>query len=111
MCRNIREVYVAFISNTTPAKPGVDSLGKLSAVRFVDATRIYPKVLQAIASGLFSAEAESLIASLTLASTIHQVFEGDLVSVRSPRVREYCIGRNLIDKTFIEAEFALVFEF
>jgi hypothetical protein len=79
-----------------PAKHRVDSFRELGVVRFVDATGVDPKVLQAIASDLFSAEPDLVVARLTLAGTIHQVFEADFFGIRSPRVREYSIPGNVI---------------
>jgi hypothetical protein len=73
-----------------------DNLGiglcELSTVRFVDATGVYPKVMQAVASGLFSAEPDLAIASLALASIIYQVLKGDLLCIGSPCVRSYLLG-------------------
>lgn len=43
-------------------------------------------------SSLFSTESNFLIARLILASGICHVFEGDLLGIRSPCVREYCGG-------------------
>jgi len=79
-----------------PAKHRVDSLRELAVVRFVDATGVDPKVLQAIASGLFSAEPDLVVARLALAGTIHQVLQADLFGIRSPRVREYGIPGNVV---------------
>jgi hypothetical protein len=39
-------------------------------IRLVDAASVYPKILQAIAVGLFGAESKLVIAGLTLASAI-----------------------------------------
>jgi hypothetical protein len=48
------------------------------------ATRIYPEVKQAIASGLFPAEPKLLIPNLALARTLYQIFKGDLFAIGSP---------------------------
>jgi hypothetical protein len=72
-----------------PAKHRVDSLREL-IVRFVDTTRVYPKVLQAVASGLFSAEPDLVIASLALARTIHHVSKGDLFGIGSIIMSKMC---------------------
>jgi hypothetical protein len=66
--------------------------------------------LQAVASGLFSAELDLLIARLAFINTAYQVFESDLVGIFSPRVRKYCIGGNVVDQIVSEAEFAMVVE-
>jgi hypothetical protein len=84
---------------------------ELSIIRFVDATHIHPKVLQAVASGLFSAEPDLTIASLAFVGAIYQVCEGDLVDIRAPCVRKYGIGWGVVDQVVGEAEFAMVFEF
>ena len=55
-----------------------------------------PSVLQAIASGFFSTEADLLIARFVLPSTIYQVFKGDLFCVRSPCVRKDGTFRNIV---------------
>jgi hypothetical protein len=73
------------------------------------AASIDPNVLQVIASGLLSAEPDLVIASLALASTIRQVLEGDLLSIRSPCVRKDGIWRNVVDKIFGQAEVAITF--
>ena len=48
-------------------------------VSSVDATCVYPEVLQAITFGLFSTRPGLLIARLVLASAIDQFLEGDLI--------------------------------
>ena len=97
------------------AKHGVDSLREFGVICLVNATGVNPKVFQAILSGLFSAEpdlliARLLIARLLLASAICQVFEGDLLRIRSPCVGKYRIGRDCIvaNQVLSEAELASV---
>ena len=43
-----------------------------------------PKVLQAVAFGLFSAEPDLVVAIFILASAIYQVFKGDLLDIPAP---------------------------
>ena len=62
------------------------SLCELSVVRFVDATNVGPKALQAVTASLFSAKADLLIARLVVLGTIHQVFRSVLFYKRSPFV-------------------------
>ena len=77
-------------------KHGVDSLCGLCTVRFINATRVHPKVLQAVESGLSSAESNLIIARLALAGTIYQVSEGDLLGIRPPCVRKYGIAGKIV---------------
>ena len=72
---HIWQIDIAFSRHAVPAKHRVDSLCKLGAIPFVDTTSVYPKVLQAVTSSLFSAELYLAVASLTLARAIYQVFE------------------------------------
>jgi hypothetical protein len=61
---------------------------------------------------LFSAEADLLIASLALASAFDQVFECDLLNIRSPSMRKYSIlGNIVVNQVFGQAEHASVFAF
>ena len=94
-----------------PAKHGVDSGGELVVVRFVNTARVDPNVLQAIAAGLFRAEPDLVVARLSLAGTIHQVFEVDLVGLCSPCVRKYGVSGNIIVSEVLEAEFASAIAF
>ena len=87
---------MAFNCITVLAKQRVDSLQELGVVYFVNAIGVGLKVLQAIASNLFSTEPDLVVARLALASTIHQVFEADLFGIRSSCVREYIIPGNVI---------------
>ena len=50
----------------------------LPVVGLYIAASVHPKVLQPIAFGLFSAEADLVVTRFTLASTILQFFEDDL---------------------------------
>jgi hypothetical protein len=59
------------------------------------ATRVHPKVLQAVVRGLFSAEPDLIIASLALAGMVHQILEGELLATSSPGMRKYGIWRNV----------------
>lgn len=64
-------------------------------------------MLQAITSSLFTAETDLPIARLALTSTILQVFEGDFLCVRSPRVRKNSILGNVVANQVIgQAELA-----
>jgi hypothetical protein len=92
-------------------KHRVDSLRELIVVRFVNTTCVYPKVLQAVASSLFSAEPDLVIASLALARTIHQVSEGDLFSIGSPSVRKYGIPGNIVAEVLGQTELTTVVAF
>jgi hypothetical protein len=61
---------------------------------------------------LFSAEADLLIASFALASTFDQVFECDLLNIRSPSMRKYSILGNIVaNQVSGQAEHASVFAF
>ena len=92
------------------SKHGVDSIREFGVACLVDTTGVNPKVLQAVLSGLFSTETDLLIARLILASAIFQVFEGNLLNVRSPCMRKYRIRRDCIVASYIlsEAEFASI---
>ena len=76
-----------------------------SATRFVDTACVNPKVLQVIASGLFSAESDLVKASLIRFIPIHHVSKGDLP--RSPCVREYSMYGEIVDE-LRQGEIAIV---
>ena len=59
-------------------------------------TGVGPKVLQAVAFDLFSAEPDLVVASLVLASAIYQVLEDDLLGIRSSCVRKNRIPGNIV---------------
>ena len=103
--RNVRQKDVAFRRIAVPAKHRIYSLCELSAARFVDATGINPEVLQAIASGLFSAESDLVKTSLARPIPIHHVLEGDFL--RSPCVREDSVSGNIVEELH-QAEHAIV---
>ena len=67
-----------------PANHRVDGFCEFGTARFVDATRVYLKVLLAVAAGLFSAETDFVIAILALSSTVYQISKVDLLCIRSP---------------------------
>jgi hypothetical protein len=92
-------------------KHRVNSLRELIVVRFVDITCVYPKVLQAVASSLFSAETDLVIASLVLTCTIHQVSEGGLFGIGSLCVRKYGILGDIIAKVLGQTKFAIIVAF
>lgn len=71
---------------------------------------VYKQNNTRVASGLFSAELDLVIASLTLAGTIHYVSEGDLLSIYAPCVRKDGIWRNIVLKKTRQAELALAFQ-
>jgi hypothetical protein len=64
--------------------------------------------LQAVASSLFSAEPDLVIASLVLARTIYQVSEGDLFGIGSPCVRKYSIPGNIVAEALGQTELATI---
>jgi hypothetical protein len=88
-----------------PAKHRIYSLCELSTARFVDAIGIDSEVLQAIASGLFSAESNLVKTSLARPISIHYVPEGDFL--RSPCVREDSVSGNIVEELY-QAELAIV---
>jgi len=108
--RDIPEIDIANRISVL-AKHRVDSLRELIIVWFVDTTHVYPKVLQAITSSLFFAELDLVIASLALACTIHQVFEGDLFGIGSLCVRKYSILGNIFAEVLGQTELAIVVAF
>src|SRR4051794_34193841 len=69
---------------------------KLGAAGFVNAASIDPEVLAGIFTGLISAEANLVIASLALPNTFQKILEGDFIAIRSPSVRKHGILRNII---------------
>jgi hypothetical protein len=54
--QHIAHVDIAPGSATIPTKHGVDSFLKLDTVRFVDAARVHPKIVQAILSSTIGRE-------------------------------------------------------
>ena len=81
-------------------------------VLLVDAAGIDPKVLQAVAFGLFSAEPDLVVTIFMLASAIYQVFEGDLLGIWPPCVRKYRIPGNIVANEVLgQAELASVVAF
>jgi hypothetical protein len=103
--RNVRQKDVAFRRIAVLAKHRIYSLCELSAARFVDATSIDPEVLQAIASGLFSAESDLVKTSLARLIPIYHVPKSDFL--RSPYVREDSISGNIV-KELHQTELAIV---
>ena len=103
--RNVRQKDVAFRRIAVPAKHRIYSLCELSAARFVDITGIDPEVLQAIASGLFSAESDLVKTSLARPIPIYHVPEGDFL--RSSCVRENSVSGNIVEELY-QAEHAIV---
>jgi hypothetical protein len=91
-----------------PTKHRGDSLCELRIIRFIDATSINPKVLDAVPPSLFFAEPDLVIACSILAGTICQISERDLLGIRSPCVRKYSIGGNVVVEGLGEAELAAV---
>jgi len=55
-----------------------------------------PKVSQAVALGLFSAELDLVVSNLTLGITIQQVSKSDLLCIHSLCVRKYSMAGNII---------------
>jgi hypothetical protein len=77
-----------------------------------DTTRINPEVVQAITSGLISAEPNLLVSNLALPSAIYQVSVCDLLYIRPPCVREYSIFGNIVaDEGLSQAELAIIVVF
>ena len=76
----------------------------------LSATSVHPEVFQAVVIGLFSTESDLGIASLPLSSALFQIFEGDLLGIRSPSMRKYGVARNIV-KVVSQAEPAIAFEF
>jgi hypothetical protein len=70
------------------------SLYELNTARFVNTISIHLKVLQAIASSLFSAKLDLVKTSLTRPIPIHYVLEGDFL--QSPYVQEDSIRGNIV---------------
>jgi hypothetical protein len=70
-----------------------------------------PRSIDAIPSSLFSSESDLVIASLALASTIHQVSEGDLFCIRAPRVWKYGVPGNMVAEVPSQAELAIAVAF
>jgi hypothetical protein len=75
-----------------------------SVVSLYSATSIYPEVLQAVSTSLLSAELDFSISKLVFPCTINGIVEGDLLTIRSPSMREYRIGRNCAANKFGQAE-------
>ena len=74
-------------------------------VSFVDAAGVDPEVLQAVFPGLIATELDLLVAMLILARAIYQVFEGELLVLWAPSVRQnriawdFIVARELFRKT------------
>jgi hypothetical protein len=94
-CGDIWKIDIAFNRIPVPSKHRVDSLLKLSAAWFVDATAVYPEILQAVFPGLFSTESNLSVAELVDSNTICQILKGDLLVMGFPRVWEYGVARNI----------------
>src|SRR3569833_3466793 len=60
---DVGQVGIAYGSLTVPAKHGVDGLGELGARRLVDATGIYPDVVEVVLSRLGAAAGDFLVRS------------------------------------------------
>jgi hypothetical protein len=71
----------------------------------LDTAGIDPEVVQAIASGLFAAEFDFATASLTSAIVCFQIEKGDFF--RSPRMRQYSIGWDLVLSELLPGQVAM----
>ena len=94
---NIRKVDVGARSVLIPSKNGIDRRSELDCVLLIDATGVYPEVLQSISSCLLRAELyltpPSLAQSLAyVRAGFHVLKEALLVSLG---MREYCVGRDI----------------
>jgi hypothetical protein len=90
-----------------PAKHGIDRLGELIVVRFIDAASVHPGVLYAIKPCLCRAEPNLLVASLILPSAVDQVFKRDLFGVWALCVRQYGIVRYIVNQVLRQLELAV----
>jgi hypothetical protein len=76
---HICQKTIAFGRIPVPSKHRVNTSLKLDAIRFVDIAYINPKVLQAIISGLLSAETDLVEPRLALSIPFYYILEGDLL--------------------------------
>jgi len=86
---------IAFGRIAISTKHRVDGLGELIVIRLVDIAYVYPKVLYAVPPRRCSVESDLVIASLALASTIHQVSKCQLLRIR-PYVCESIAYRGML---------------
>ena len=107
--RDIRKIYVAFSCFTIPAKHRINSFWKLGVIRFVDATSVYPEVLEAIARSLLSTEPNPSVSMLRLPRAVRQVFEADLFIIISSCMWRYRIRRCRVDDIVGQAELVVAF--
>ena len=69
VCRNVREIHIAFRCVTVPLKHRVDGLREFGATRFVNTTAVNPEILQPVLLGLLPTKLNLLVASLAVPDT------------------------------------------
>jgi hypothetical protein len=87
-----------------PAKHGVDRFGKLCTTVFVDASRVYPEVIEAILCSLLPTEGKLAVTFFSFACITKQILVRDFLAVRAPGMRENRIGRNVVALELNKAE-------
>src|SRR3569833_1372364 len=91
---DVGQVGIAYGSLTVPAKHGVDGLGELGARRLVDATGIYPDVVEVVLSSLGAATGAFLVRSPPLQQPQIATHFLESYLLMSPGVRQVCVRGN-----------------
>lgn len=99
--RYIAKIDVAFRSVRVPLVHRVNCFDKLDVVCDVDTANINPEVSQPISSSLIPTEFNLLVTRLIGASPFHDIFEGDLLGVQTPYVRQYGILRYIVTEELL----------
>src|SRR3569833_2581525 len=91
---DVGQVGIAYRSLMVPAKHGVDGLGERGARRLVDATGIYPDVVEVVFSSLGAATGDFLVRSLPLQQPLIATHFLESILLMSPGVRQDCVRGN-----------------
>jgi hypothetical protein len=73
-------------------------------IRFIDTACVNPEVFYIVSLSLFAAKLNLSKASLLLERRVFEIIKIDLISIITPSVREYYVGRNVFEKISGDAQ-------